>query len=122
MKSAARWSQWFREGREKVKDKERPERSVTETTVEIIEQVESIINDDPYVTIEELQTGTGLSCGTVHRIISDHLELKKVTARYIPKRLTDFQWAERVQIFKENLAKFQQEMWRLRDAVAGDES
>ncbi|CAF3577768.1 unnamed protein product [Rotaria sordida] len=68
-----RWSQWFREGQEEVEDKERPGRPLTEITSENIEQVHSIINDDPYVTTEELQTETTLSHGTVHQIISDHL-------------------------------------------------
>ena len=103
---AKRWAKWFREGREEVEDEARPGRPVTETTSENIEQVRLIIDDDPHITIEEMQEQTGLSHGTVQRIITDHLNLKKVTARYIPKNLTDFQRAERVRICKQNLAKF----------------
>jgi hypothetical protein len=40
----------------------------------------------------------------------------------VPKRLTDFQKAERVRICKENLAKFESGAWRLCDVVTGDES
>lgn len=120
--TVARWSQWFRDGREEIEDEPRPGRPVTETTSENIEQVRTIINDDPYITVAELQAQTDLSHGTIQRIISDHLDLRKITARYIPKHLTDSQRAERVRICKENLAKFESGAWRLCDVVTGDES
>ena len=121
-RSVARWSKWFREGREEIEDEARPGRPITETTSENIEQVQSLINDDPCITIDELEAQTDLSRGTVQRIVSDHLNLRKVTARYVPKYLTDFQKAERVRICKENLAKFESGAWRLCDVVTGDES
>ncbi|CAF3775224.1 unnamed protein product [Rotaria sordida] len=120
--TVARWAQWSREGREEVEDEARPGRPVTETTDENIEQIRDAIDDDPYVTIRELQGNTNLSYGTIQRIISDHLKLKKLTARYVPKHLTASQRAERVRICKENLTKFEQGTWRLCDVVAGDES
>ena len=89
----------------------RPGRPVTETTSKNIEQLRQLIDDDPYLTIEELQEQTDLSYGMIHRIITNHLNLRKITARYIPKDLTDFQRAERVRICKENLSKFQQGTW-----------
>ena len=121
-RTVKRWNKWFHEGREEVEDETRPGRLITETTDENIEQVRLLIDDDPYMTIEEIQEQTGLSHGTTHRIISDHLHLTKITARYIPKHLTDFQRAERVRICKENLEKFEKKMWRLCDVVTGDES
>ncbi|CAF1154736.1 unnamed protein product [Adineta ricciae] len=66
------------------------------TTSENNERVHLIIDDDSHVTIEEIQEQTGLSYGTTQRIIKDHLHLTKITARYIPKELTDFQRNERM--------------------------
>ncbi|CAF3823307.1 unnamed protein product [Rotaria sp. Silwood1] len=116
------WSKLFQEGREDVEDEERPGSPITETTSENIEQVRSLINDNPHVTIQEMEVQTGLSHGTIHRIISDHLNLKKLTARYIPKQLTDSQKAERVRICKENLEKFESGAWRLCDVITGGDS
>jgi hypothetical protein len=62
------------------------------------------------------------SFGTNHRIISDHLNLRQITARHIPKDVTDFLPAERVRIYKQNIAKFEEGTWCLCDAVTGDES
>ncbi|CAF4048827.1 unnamed protein product [Rotaria sordida] len=80
-RTIARWAQWFREGRKEIEDEERSGRPVTESTPENIEELRSIISDDPHATIAELQEYTDLSYGTVHRILSDHLELRKITAR-----------------------------------------
>jgi len=122
LRTVERWSKLFREGREEIEDKPRSGRPITETTFENIERIRLLIDDDPYLTIEELEYETGLSHGTIHRIIADQLNMRKITARYVPKDLTDFQRAERVRICKENLLKFQQGTWRLCDVITGDES
>ncbi|CAF3797997.1 unnamed protein product, partial [Rotaria sp. Silwood1] len=106
LRTVERWSKWFRKGREELEDEPRPGRPITETASENIEQVRLLINDDPHITIEEVQEQIGLTYGTIQRIISNHLNLTKITARYIPKHLTDSQRAER----------------RLCDVVTGDES
>ena len=121
LSTVERWSKLFRDGREEIEDKARPGRPITVTTTENIEQVRFLINDDPYITIEGIQEETGFSFGTVQRIIRDHLNLRKITARYISEHLTDLQRAERVRICEENLSKFRQKTWRLCDIPTGDE-
>ncbi|CAF4152894.1 unnamed protein product, partial [Rotaria sordida] len=117
LKAVERWSKLYREGREEIEDKTRPGRPITETTSENIEQIVLLINDNPYLTIEQLEDQTDLSHGIIHQIITDHLNLRKITARYVPKDLADFQRTERVRICKENLARFQQGTWRLCDII-----
>ena len=63
------------EDREEVEDEARPGRPVTKTTSENIEQVRLLIDGNPHITIEEVQEQTGLSHGTVQRIITDQLNL-----------------------------------------------
>ena len=116
-RTGAKWSKYFRDGRKEINDETR----ITTTTFENIEEIQSIINDNPYITIEKLQEQTDLSHDTIQRIISDHLNLRKITARYVPKQLTDFQRFERVRICQENLAKFESDAWQLCDVVTGDE-
>jgi histone-lysine N-methyltransferase SETMAR len=122
LSTVERWSKLFREGREEIEDKARPGRPITETTAENVEQVRLLIDDDPRITIDDIQEQTDLSYGTVQRIIVDHLKLRKIAARYIPKDLTDLQRAERVRICKQNVAKIHQGTWRLCDVITGDES
>ena len=95
--TVAKWSRWFRKGREYIQDQLRPAgRSVTETIPEHIEEVPCLIDGNLHLTIDEIQVETGISRGTIERIISDHLQLKKLTARWAPNILTDAQWTERV--------------------------
>jgi hypothetical protein len=93
LRTVQRWSKAFLEGREEVEDEERSGRPVTETTPENIDQVRDLIDDDPYLIVDEIEEQTGLSHGTVQRIISDHLQLRKIIARYVPKHLTNSQKA-----------------------------
>ncbi|CAF2517191.1 unnamed protein product [Rotaria sp. Silwood2] len=122
LSTVERWSKLFREGREEIEDKARPGRPIAETTTENIEQIHLLIDHDPYITIEGIQERTNLSYGTIPRIIDDHLKLRKITARCIPKDRTDLQRAERVRICKQNLEKFHQGTWRLCDIITGDDS
>ncbi|CAF0996539.1 unnamed protein product [Rotaria sordida] len=80
LRTVQRWSKWFREGRVEVEDEERPGRPITETTSKNIRQVCDLINDDPYVTVGELEAQSGIRYETVQQIISDHLQLKKIIA------------------------------------------
>ncbi|CAM4838018.1 unnamed protein product [Rotaria magnacalcarata] len=81
---------------------------ITKTTTETIEQFCLLIDDDPYITIEGIQERADMSCGTVQRIIGVHLKLRKITANYVPKDLSDVQRAKRGRICKQNLSQFQQ--------------
>ena len=69
--TVAKWSSWFREEPEDIQDQPRPGRPVTETTTEHIEEVRCLIDDDPHLTIDEIQVETGMSRGTIVRIIAD---------------------------------------------------
>lgn len=75
--------------REAIEDEERSGRSVTDTTLGNIEGIRSIVNDGSCVTIAEFQKHSGRSSGTVHRVLSDRAEFRKITAHYVPKELTD---------------------------------
>ena len=65
---------------------------------------------------------TDLSRGTIERIIHDHLEMRKVTSRWVAHRLTDEQKQERLRICRQNLEKFRNGTWRLCHIITGDET
>ena len=65
LRTVQRWSKAFCEDREEVEDEERSGRPVTETTPENIDQVRGLIDNDPYLTVDEIEEQTGLSHGTV---------------------------------------------------------
>ncbi|CAF1021660.1 unnamed protein product [Adineta ricciae] len=64
-------------GREEVEDEERSGRPVTETTSENVDWISDLINDDPYLTFDEIEQQTSLSHDTVQQIISDRLHVTR---------------------------------------------
>ncbi|CAF1504520.1 unnamed protein product [Adineta ricciae] len=76
------------EAPEETEDKVRPDKPITETTIENIEQVRLLIDDDPHMATEYIQEQT---------------DLRKITACYVPKDLTGLQQTEQVRICKQNL-------------------
>ena len=73
-----KWIGFFKAGREDVKDAPRVGRPITEVTVENIAKVRQVIEEDPYVTYDEIEVETSLSRGSISRIIHDCLKLKKI--------------------------------------------
>lgn len=87
LRTVQRWLKTFLEGREEVED-------------------------DPYLIVDEIEEQTGLSHDTIPQIISNHLQLRKTTTRYVSKHLTNSQKAERVRTCHRT--------YRNLDKVSGD--
>lgn len=117
-----KWIGFFKGGREDVKDAPRVGRPITEVTDENIAKVREVIEEDPYVTYDEIEVETSLSRGSISRIIHDCLKLKKIASVWVPHQLTEKNRLDRVAMCRENLSKFKGGKWRLCDVITGDES
>ena len=111
-----------KDGRENLDDHERLGRPIVETLPGNISEVQALVEQDPYITFDEIEAETSLSRGTLFSIIHDHLKLRKITSRWVPHDLSEKNRQDRVSICQENLAKFKEDKWRLYDVVTGDES
>jgi len=120
--TVARWVALFKNGRESIEDDPRSGRPITGVTQDNIDAVRKVIVEDPHSTYNEIEAYTSLSCGTINRIIHEHLKLRKVVARWVPHELTDENRRKRVKDCRENLKLFREGKWRLCDVVTGDES
>ncbi|QQP35820.1 Uncharacterized protein FKW44_020731, partial [Caligus rogercresseyi] len=69
-------------------------------TEENINEVKSILDDNNRVTVREIHEATGLSQGTVHRILNQDPGLRKIAARWVPRILSDKYKAKRVRCAK----------------------
>ncbi|CAF1278719.1 unnamed protein product [Rotaria sp. Silwood1] len=116
------WAKRFREGREDVSDDPRSGRPISILTVENIECVRQVIEDDPHSTYEDVIVKTDLSRGTIEPIIHDNLKMRKVVSRWVAHQLTDEQKQKRLQIYRQNLEKFRNGTWQLCDIITGDET
>ncbi|CAF3476377.1 unnamed protein product [Rotaria sp. Silwood1] len=84
-----KWTKRFREGREDVSDDPRPGRPISVLTDENIERIRQVIEDDPHSTYDDITVETGLSRGTIERIIYNCLKMRRFTSRCVVHQLTD---------------------------------
>jgi histone-lysine N-methyltransferase SETMAR len=117
-----RWVAEFKHGNESLSHRHHTGRQVTSVTRANIEQVRLLIEEDPYLSIKRVSTVLSISVGSAHTILHDHLNLKKVCARWIPHLLSDEQKRHRVASAQEMLDIFEgADRGRLTDIVTGDE-
>lgn len=71
------WLRRFKEGRTSLEDDPRIGRPVIEATDGNIAIIRELIDENPHISIRYIVFETGISYGTVSRIIHDELKLKK---------------------------------------------
>lgn len=118
-----KWSNRFSQGETSIHDEPRAGRPTTATSPDNVVAVRCIIDRDPHVTLEDIEEQTGISHGSVESILSDHLHLHKISARWIPKLLSQEQKKERVEastILLQQMKHWALSQWK--QIVTGDES
>jgi hypothetical protein len=95
------WYKRFKDGRTSVDDDERYGRPSTSTTPENIAKVREAILADRRQTIHDVCEIVGLSYGTVQRILADNFNMRRISARFVPRLLSYDQKALRVSVRRE---------------------
>jgi len=83
-----KWVQRFREGREDPKDDARSGRPSTSSGNKNIDRVRSLALSNRRLTVRMIAEELGLGNSSVHTILTEHLDTKKVCAKIVPKLLT----------------------------------
>jgi len=84
-----------------VDDDERSGRPSTSTTPENIAKFREAILADRRQTIHDVCEIVGLAYGTVQRIMADNLNTRRISARFVPRLLSDDQKVLRVSVCRE---------------------
>jgi len=103
------WCARFRSGRQSVGDDVRAGAPHTAITDENISQVETCILADRRVTVREIANELSLSVGSVETIIHEHLKFSKVSARWVPKQLTDEHKQQRIDACQSLVTRYRKE-------------
>ncbi len=86
----------FAVGRESLEDDPRVGGPVTVTTEDNVVRVRALLNEDRRLTFDEMEASTGISRGSVEKIVHVDLQLRKVSSHWVPRLLTEEQKGTRV--------------------------
>lgn len=103
-----KWHKRFSEGREEIQDDIGRGRKST-LTKKKIRDVQDVIESDRRYTVRDVCDMTGLGRGTVHRILKEHLHMRKLSSRWVPRLLTSDHKEQRVDSSRKFLARYQKE-------------
>lgn len=120
-KTVYKWFERFRGGCESVED-ERSGRPSTSKTQENVERVSEIIRSNRQLTIREISEDLNISYGSVQSILTTDLNMRQVTAKFVPPILTEEQKQQRLSISLELLERSASDSDFLRYIITGDET
>ncbi|CAF1509024.1 unnamed protein product [Adineta ricciae] len=122
-RTVAKWVGEFKDPERGFEDAPRSGRPLTTTTDENIEAVERIVLRDRQVSVRWVAAELDIPKTTVHEIMKNHLEMKKVCTRCVPKLLTPLQLANRTDCCEELLQQSEEDPSNFFDRiVTGDET
>ena len=100
------WVGEFKRRRTSLEDETKSGRPSDATDEEMCNKVRDLVYSDRQVKVEEIVNALHISHGSVSTILHDRLGMRKLTARWIPKSLSDEQMATRASVCSALLKRF----------------
>ena len=91
-----KWYSRYENGYESVMDEQRSGRP-TSITSQKVQEIKELLDKDRRITVREVSQRVDCNVGTVHTIIHDDLNMRRLCARWIPKMLSECQKTQRVE-------------------------
>jgi len=110
-----------RNGRRSFEDDPRPDRPSTDHTEETVARVREIIRADRRLTIREVAEDVGIAFGTCQKILTEDLQMRRVSGEFVPRLLTAEQ-DDRVPICTDLRERAQNDPNFMSSVITGDES
>ena len=96
----------FKRCRTSLEDEARSGRPLDATDEEKCKKVRDLVYSDRRIQVEEIAQALGISHGSVSTILHDRLGMRKLTACWVPKSLSDEQMATRASVCSALLKRF----------------
>ena len=93
-----KWHKRFKGGRQSNDDDERPGRPSTSISGPHVYKTNTLVRANRLLTIIELAEKCGISVGTYYEILTAKLKVHRVSAKFVPRLMTDDQRANRAPI------------------------
>ena len=112
----------FKRGRTSLEDEARSGCPLDTTDEEKCKKVQELVYSDRRIQVEEIAQALSISHGSVLTILHDLLSMRKLTARWVPKSLSDEQMATRASVCSALLKSFRSKDYFLLCLVTVDET
>ncbi|KAL4083594.1 hypothetical protein QTP88_028910 [Uroleucon formosanum] len=113
-----RWHQRFRDGRTSIDNNPRSGRPSTVTQDNTNAAIlATLLDEDRRITVREIEQETGISKSSVHRILTEILQKRKIAARWVPHFLSPEQKDTRKDICRELLSRYENEKETFLDRI-----
>ncbi|GFY00026.1 protein GVQW3 [Trichonephila clavipes] len=116
-----RWHKMFKESRENVEDEPLAGRPSTSRTAEN-ERERHLLNTDRRLRVHTIAEQLGIDKMVVHKIIREDLGMRKISAKLVPKVLTDVQKQNREAVSKDLLERIEEDPHFFGNVITGDEN
>ena len=100
------WVGEFKRDRTSLEDEARHARPLDATNEKMCKKVRDLVYSYRRIQVEEITQALGISHGSVSTILHDRLGMRKLTARWVPKSLSDDKMATRASVFSALLKRF----------------
>ena len=122
MKMVYKWFELFRNCCESVEDEDRSGHPSTSKTQENVERIKEIIRSNRRLSIREISEDLNISYGSVQNILSTDLNMRRVSAKFVPRVLTVEQKQQLLSISLELRDRAASDSSFLGNVIMGDET
>lgn len=122
VQTVRKWVRDLEEGRESLEDEQRSGRPVSASTEATVTAIQMRVEADRRVRIIDIAEEHDISFGTVQKIITEDLKMRKLCAKWIPHILTDEQKGLRMNLCSKHRRRFRRNPSSLERIIAADET
>jgi len=115
------WYSRFKSGRRSFEDDPGPGRPSTSHTEETVAHVREIIRADRCLTIREVAEEVRIAFGTCQKILTEDVQMRRVTAKFVPRLLTAEQKDNRRSVCTDLCDQAQNDPNFMSSVITGDE-